>query len=130
MPLRKGRSPVTGTAATSTPHQAAATVPHIVAPIGTFLAPTTTYVSVPRIPQDPLTACLDANGTYICTAYNSRCLIIQKVTPQVIGFEGINPEEYADYCKSASSTAPSCDGYFYAVPECPTFDPSATQCVG
>lgn len=80
MPLRKGRSPVTGTAATSTPHQAAATVPHIVAPIGTFLAPTTTYVSVPRIPQDPLTACLDANGTYICTAYNSRCLIIQKVS--------------------------------------------------
>lgn len=28
---------------------------------------------------DPLTACLDANGTYICTAYNPRCYIIQKV---------------------------------------------------
>ncbi|CAH1394785.1 unnamed protein product [Nezara viridula] len=29
--------------------------------------------------HDPLTACLDADGTYICTAYNSRCYIIQKV---------------------------------------------------
>lgn len=28
---------------------------------------------------DPLTACLDANGTYICTAYHPRCYIIQKV---------------------------------------------------
>lgn len=28
---------------------------------------------------DPLTACLDANGTYICTAFNPRCYIIQKV---------------------------------------------------
>lgn len=28
---------------------------------------------------DPLTACLDAEGTYICTAYSSRCYIIQKV---------------------------------------------------
>ncbi|XP_017774776.1 PREDICTED: uncharacterized protein LOC108561383 isoform X3 [Nicrophorus vespilloides] len=31
--------------------------------------------------SDPLlTACLDANGTYICTAFNPRCFIIQKVT--------------------------------------------------
>lgn len=29
--------------------------------------------------SDPLTACLDANGTYICTAFNPRCYIIQKV---------------------------------------------------
>lgn len=28
---------------------------------------------------DPLTACLDADSTYICTAYSSRCYIIQKV---------------------------------------------------
>lgn len=28
---------------------------------------------------DPLSACLDVNGTYICTAYNPRCFIIQKV---------------------------------------------------
>lgn len=32
----------------------------------------------PRAP-DPLAACLDANGTYICTAFNPRCYIIQKV---------------------------------------------------
>ncbi|KAK9886834.1 hypothetical protein WA026_018484 [Henosepilachna vigintioctopunctata] len=30
--------------------------------------------------SDPLTACLDANGTYICTSFNPRCFIIQKVT--------------------------------------------------
>lgn len=30
--------------------------------------------------SDPLTACLDANGTYICTAFNPRCYIIQKVS--------------------------------------------------
>ncbi|KAG5881766.1 hypothetical protein JTB14_005529 [Gonioctena quinquepunctata] len=29
---------------------------------------------------DPLNACLDANGTYICTAFNPRCYIIQKVS--------------------------------------------------
>lgn len=29
---------------------------------------------------DPLNACLDANGTYVCTAYNPRCYIIQKVS--------------------------------------------------
>lgn len=28
---------------------------------------------------DPLPLCLDANGTYLCTAYNPRCYIIQKV---------------------------------------------------
>lgn len=33
----------------------------------------------PPIPSDPLTSCLDANGTYICTAFNPRCYIIQKV---------------------------------------------------
>ena len=35
----------------------------------------------PRVPPviDPLTLCLDANGTYLCTAYNPRCFIIQKV---------------------------------------------------
>ncbi|CAG9770962.1 unnamed protein product [Ceutorhynchus assimilis] len=32
-----------------------------------------------RPPSDPLTACLDADGTYICTAFNPRCYIIQKV---------------------------------------------------
>ncbi|KAI5730054.1 hypothetical protein M8J76_009501 [Diaphorina citri] len=31
-----------------------------------------------KVSVDPLTKCLDANGTYICTAYNSRCYIIQK----------------------------------------------------
>ncbi|XP_058835142.1 la-related protein Larp4B isoform X1 [Topomyia yanbarensis] len=30
---------------------------------------------------DPLPLCLDANGTYLCTAYNPRCYIIQKLTP-------------------------------------------------
>ncbi|KAF7272432.1 hypothetical protein GWI33_014779 [Rhynchophorus ferrugineus] len=34
-----------------------------------------------RAPSDPLTACLDADGTYICTAFNPRCYIIQKVNP-------------------------------------------------
>lgn len=35
------------------------------------------------VPQpDPLAACLDANGTYICTAFNPRCYIIQKVSYQ------------------------------------------------
>ncbi|XP_045463132.1 uncharacterized protein LOC123672858 [Harmonia axyridis] len=33
-----------------------------------------------RPTSDPLTACLDANGTYICTSFNPRCYIIQKVT--------------------------------------------------
>ncbi|XP_030763792.1 uncharacterized protein LOC115888265 [Sitophilus oryzae] len=32
-----------------------------------------------RAPSDPLTACLDAESTYICTAFNPRCYIIQKV---------------------------------------------------
>ncbi|KAI5701353.1 hypothetical protein M8J75_008583 [Diaphorina citri] len=36
-----------------------------------------------KVSVDPLTKCLDANGTYICTAYNSRCYIIQKITPTV-----------------------------------------------
>ncbi|KAF5288233.1 hypothetical protein FQA39_LY04001 [Lamprigera yunnana] len=39
------------------------------------------------VPQlDPLTACLDANGTYICTSFNPRCYIIQKVisTPMTV----------------------------------------------
>ncbi|XP_057666887.1 la-related protein 4 isoform X2 [Diorhabda carinulata] len=31
--------------------------------------------------SDPLNACLDANGTYICTAFNPRCYIIQKIVP-------------------------------------------------
>uniref|UniRef100_A0A182TZV1 Uncharacterized protein n=1 Tax=Anopheles melas TaxID=34690 RepID=A0A182TZV1_9DIPT len=30
---------------------------------------------------DPLPQCLDANGTYLCTSYNPRCYIIQKLTP-------------------------------------------------
>lgn len=30
--------------------------------------------------SDPLNACLDVNGTYICTAFNPRCYIIQKVS--------------------------------------------------
>uniref|UniRef100_A0A182TAI2 Uncharacterized protein n=1 Tax=Anopheles maculatus TaxID=74869 RepID=A0A182TAI2_9DIPT len=29
---------------------------------------------------DPLPLCLDANGTYLCTSYNPRCYIIQKVS--------------------------------------------------
>ncbi|XP_014294676.1 la-related protein Larp4B isoform X2 [Halyomorpha halys] len=40
--------------------------------------------------HDPLTACLDADGTYICTAYNSRCYIIQKVTPSLSA--NLNPD--------------------------------------
>lgn len=35
-------------------------------------------ISAPPI-LDPLPLCLDANGTYLCTAYNPRCYIIQKV---------------------------------------------------
>ncbi|KAF4524848.1 hypothetical protein B566_EDAN014699 [Ephemera danica] len=42
--------------------------------------------SLQQATSDPLAACLDANGTYICTAYNPRCFIIQKVTPG-----GLNP---------------------------------------
>jgi hypothetical protein len=34
---------------------------------------------LPEHHADPLAAVLDADGTYICTAYNSRCYIIQKV---------------------------------------------------
>ncbi|KAL1117219.1 hypothetical protein AAG570_004546 [Ranatra chinensis] len=37
--------------------------------------------AVHRGARDPLAACLDADGTYICTAYNSRCYIIQKFEP-------------------------------------------------
>lgn len=44
-----------------------------------------------KVVGDPLTACLDADGTYICTAYNSRCYIIQKVTPNTSSV-GLNPE--------------------------------------
>ncbi|KAL1456749.1 hypothetical protein WDU94_001453 [Cyamophila willieti] len=36
-----------------------------------------------KVSVDPLSKCLDANGTYICTAYNSRCYIIQKISPPV-----------------------------------------------
>lgn len=32
---------------------------------------------------DPLTACLDADSTYICTAFSPRCFIIQKVSVSV-----------------------------------------------
>ncbi|BES98276.1 Hypothetical protein NTJ_11091 [Nesidiocoris tenuis] len=42
--------------------------------------------------RDPLTACLDADSTYICTAYNSRCYVIQKVTPPV-AHQNLNPND-------------------------------------
>ncbi|CAG0893707.1 unnamed protein product, partial [Darwinula stevensoni] len=31
-------------------------------------------------PYDPISECLDANGTYVCTAYSPQCIIIQKVS--------------------------------------------------
>ncbi|XP_065160703.1 la-related protein 4 isoform X2 [Atheta coriaria] len=40
---------------------------------------------------DPLNACLDANGTYVCTAYNPRCYIIQKVQSGPCGTPALNP---------------------------------------
>ena len=33
----------------------------------------------PPLITDTLTACLDINGTYICSSYSPRCYIIQKV---------------------------------------------------
>ncbi|CAL8096361.1 unnamed protein product [Orchesella dallaii] len=38
----------------------------------------------PPLITDTLTACLDVNGTYICTSYSPRCYIIQKVTPNTV----------------------------------------------
>ncbi|XP_021926482.1 la-related protein 4 [Zootermopsis nevadensis] len=51
---------------------------------------------------DPLTACLDANGTYICTAYHPRCYIIQKVTPSLSG-AALNLNPNADVFESKQS---------------------------
>ncbi|XP_039285897.1 la-related protein Larp4B isoform X1 [Nilaparvata lugens] len=78
-------------------------------------------------PKDPLTACLDADGTYICTAYNSRCFIIQKVTPTGT-IPNLNPDadsfqtkvktededELEDWEAASLGTAiPLTDGYVY-----------------
>nr|XP_022918051.1 la-related protein 4 isoform X1 [Onthophagus taurus] len=60
-------------------------------------APTTTTPAThPLIgqPSDPLAACLDANGTYICTAFNPRCYIIQKVTGGTGALLNPNAEEF------------------------------------
>jgi len=35
--------------------------------------------SQPPLITETLTACLDVDGTYICTSYSPRCYIIQKV---------------------------------------------------
>ncbi|XP_067003408.1 la-related protein 4 isoform X6 [Anabrus simplex] len=74
---------------------------------------------------DPLTACLDANGTYICTAYNPRCYIIQKVTPSPSNAV-LNPNADVFECKHLEGVPdvpsnwevidpeyPSLEGYVY-----------------
>ncbi|XP_035707232.1 heparan sulfate glucosamine 3-O-sulfotransferase 4-like [Folsomia candida] len=38
----------------------------------------------PPLITDTLTACLDVNGTYVCTSYSPRCYIIQKLTPNSV----------------------------------------------
>lgn len=98
MSLRKVRTSVAGTHAT----QAAAS--HIVAPV--VLAP----VGISRTPPDALTACLDANGTYICTAYNSRCLIIQKVS--VLNYPFVLPYVALTYSQNGLFCA-KCDSLLY-----------------
>ncbi|XP_031346880.1 la-related protein 4 isoform X3 [Photinus pyralis] len=46
------------------------------------------------VPQlDSLAACLDANGTYICTAFNPRCYIIQKVISTPGAFVNTSADE-------------------------------------
>ncbi|XP_014262241.1 la-related protein 4 isoform X3 [Cimex lectularius] len=52
--------------------------------------------------HDFLTACLDADGTYICTAYNSRCYIIQKITPAASS-NNLNPDAESFECKKKST---------------------------
>lgn len=39
---------------------------------------TTPSTSMASTLQDP-SACMDVNGTYLCTAYNPRCFVLQKV---------------------------------------------------
>ncbi|KAI4471722.1 lupus la protein-related [Holotrichia oblita] len=68
MPLRKGRNGGIGGGKASTHNQTAN--------------------------SDPLAACLDANGTYICTAFNPRCYIIQKVTANAGPFLNPNADEF------------------------------------
>ncbi|GJQ76895.1 hypothetical protein Trydic_g15097 [Trypoxylus dichotomus] len=45
-----------------------------------------TSTSTTTATSDPLAACLDANGTYICTAFNPRCYIIQKNVVYAFGW--------------------------------------------
>ncbi|XP_054274575.1 la-related protein 4-like [Macrosteles quadrilineatus] len=69
---------------------------------------------------DPLAACLDADGTYICTAYSARCYIIQKVNTSPTP-ASLNPE--ADIFESklkqpketeeVETEAAPTDGYVY-----------------
>ncbi|XP_059469918.1 la-related protein 4 isoform X2 [Neocloeon triangulifer] len=47
-------------------------------------AKTTTPAVTPFI--EPIAAYLDANGTYVCTAFNPRCFVVQKVTSGVRQF--------------------------------------------
>ncbi|XP_075229558.1 uncharacterized protein LOC142329108 [Lycorma delicatula] len=63
-------------------------------------------------PKDPLTACLDADGTYICTAYNSRCYIIQKVTPSPT-VASLNPDAdvFQSKVKPGSDASGSSSGW-------------------
>ncbi|GAB0096945.1 hypothetical protein DMENIID0001_125300 [Sergentomyia squamirostris] len=107
MPFRKPYASGQAATSSSSGHQVlASNVSHIVAPaVGNILPPAAAVV-----PRDPLTSCLDANGTYVCTAYNSRCLIIQKVTPQqFVPYETEIPpyDEFIEYDKFPH------DGYYY-----------------
>lgn len=51
-------------------------------PMPNTRAKTTTAAATPFI--EPIASYLDANGTYICTAYNPRCFVIQKVRSQIL----------------------------------------------
>ncbi|KAF6201477.1 hypothetical protein GE061_003868 [Apolygus lucorum] len=69
--------------------------------------------------RDPLSACLDADSTYICTAYNSRCYIIQKVTPPTV-HPNLNPD--ADTFESSKNKRPEQDCYEIVESEFPPLE--------
>ena len=53
-------------------------------PMPNTRAKTTTAAATPFI--EPIASYLDANGTYICTAFNPRCFVIQKVRLEIFVF--------------------------------------------
>ncbi|XP_072154181.1 uncharacterized protein [Bemisia tabaci] len=62
--------------------------------------------------EDPLVSCLDADATYICTAYNSRCYIIQKISA-VVESGGLNPDADEFQYKGIKDFSESDQAEFY-----------------